>query len=742
MIRTGRTAALPILPGVGVTAWLVLLGCWLIHPTSALAQADMGKPQDGLFLSVPSPITDAEVNRIEQKVKDAVERQKRNIRTIVFDFNPGGKPASTSKPGSCIELKNFIQRLQLGRVNPAYPRMTTVAFVSDKVTRHTVLPVLACSQIVMSSKGSIGDVHPEGEILATEVKQAYQEVASHLSSPDLILKMIQRDLVVQKIRTREGVRYIDRTKVKELLAKGEVVEVEPTIPPELDAGNTVFTAQQARDLGLVKALYDNRQQVAEAFNLARQSLREDWLVGRTVVPWRVELNGTVNQGKLDSLKRRIKHAINRDANLIILHLDCEGGDTGVAGQFVQYLRELKDNAGAPIKTIAYIPPGRSLGAATYLALGCNEIVMASSAYLADFDYLKNSDPEELKIKRKSLGDLAEEQGYPRLLFEATLDNKLVLYRVESRQNPGQFRLMRKGEVELEREKKDQQQWVDRGQILKESEFLKINARLAGEWGVAAYNDVDSLETLYARYNLTQKVHDSRDDWLDRIAEFFREPIVNLFLLMIGVTALIIELKIPGIGLPGVIAGICFVLFFWAHSFVGQFTVLAVLLFLLGLVLIGIEIFVTPGFGVPGISGIILVIFSLVLVTLEKMPTTTPEWLGVGGTVATFTLGLAGAVVAAIVIGSFLPHIPYANRLMLHPPTETEVDPDNPNAGLPVHATLLGQIGVADTPLRPAGKARIGDQYVDVVSEGDYIDAGTRVQVIEIEGNRIVVKPAP
>ena len=55
------------------------------------------------------------------------------------------------------------------------------------------------------------------------------------------------------------------------------------------------------------------------------------------------------------------------------------------------------------------------------------------------------------------------------------------------------------------------------------------------------------------------------------------------------------------------------------------------------------------------------------------------------------------------------------------------------------AALLGAIGVAATPLRPAGKVQFGDDYVDVVAEGSYVLPGTRVQVIEIEGNRVVVK---
>src|SRR6516162_7590375 len=91
--------------------------------------------------------------------------------------------------------------------------------------------------------------------------------------------------------------------------------------------------------------------------------------------------------------------------------------------------------------------------------------------------------------------------------------------------------------------------------------------------------------------------------LDRVAKFFREPIVYVALIAIGIIGLIFEFKLPGTTFPGSVAAICFVLFFWAYSFVGEFTLLAILLFVLGLILIGIEIFLIPGHGFSGVAGV-------------------------------------------------------------------------------------------------------------------------------------------
>ena len=132
--------------------------------------------------------------------------------------------------------------------------------------------------------------------------------------------------------------------------------------------------------------------------------------------------------------------------------------------------------------------------------------------------------------------------------------------------------------------------------------------------------------------------------------------------------------------------------------------------------------------------------SLALVTLVKKPETSREWFDLGVTVTTLGLSLVGAVVGAIILAWYLPHMPFAHRMILKPSgADVEGLEDESLSSLDANAVLLGAIGIAATGLRPAGKVRFGDEYVDVVAEGDYVELGSRVQVIEIEGNRIVVK---
>jgi membrane-bound serine protease (ClpP class) len=733
---------------IGAAAVLGLAAAWLGLGVDAVSGQEPAKGRDGMFVSVPDPITSNVVQRIKQQISEAIDKKKRDIRTIVFDFNPTEQPVGTSDFGPCNDLADFIRRLQLGREKPNWPAMTTVAFIRHETTRFTVLPVLACDQLVFSAEtGAAGNLTPRArlgpvgkdlESAITEThRAAFKSLARNYASPDVVMRLLDKDLVLKKVKTSQGVRFMSPASIKEAEDKGTVLTVETGLPSGLEAGRGSFDAETARDTGLAKGTFASRADLAAALRLPRQSMHEDALVGAVPVAWRIEVRGHLDGGKSQSIERRIKKAVSKNANILILHIDAETGDPVHVAPLARVLRDLRDDSGLrPIRTIAYIPPNRSLGVTSLLALGCNEIVMGKDSALADFRSLKAED-------RTSLFDvvtpMAREQGYPPLLFQATLDPKISLVRAKAKNDPSEQRLLTEEEYKQDQESKSPK-WSSFGRLTSDSkDTLRITAPIAREFEVAIPQEVDSVTGLYSTYALEQKqVHEVRDDWLDQVAEFFREPWVNFLLLMFGIIGLILELKLPGATLPGVISALCFVLFFWAYSFVGEFTLLAVFLFILGLVLIAIEIFVVPGFGVPGISGLVLLITSLALVTLERMPSTTGEWVALGSTLTTFGVALVAALIGAFAVAYYLPSIPGANRLVLKPPAENFYD-DETGGPISAASSLLGAMGVAATPLRPAGKAQIGDDFLDVVAEGDYVEAGTRVQIIEIEGNRIVVK---
>src|SRR5262249_21719005 len=206
----------------------------------------------------------------------------------------------------------------------------------------------ACAQIIMSEdRASIGNVlAAQSGGLDEPERAAYAEAARAYPSPDLIFKMIDPDPVV-KVLTRDRPRYLAPKPLAARQTGGNRLDPDPKQPPELAAGNFVFTARQARALGLCQDLCNTRQDVARSLGLPPRSLREDWLSGRTPVARRIEVRGTINKGKLDSLERRIKSVLARDkANVIILQLECQGGETRDVASTAEVLSTLKDDVTA------------------------------------------------------------------------------------------------------------------------------------------------------------------------------------------------------------------------------------------------------------------------------------------------------------------------------------------------------------------------------------------------------------
>ncbi len=715
-------------------SWLIVLALVGLTLAYSRPRAEEPPPEDGLFISITNPITSGVVNRIKAKTDRALQRTDRRYRKIIYDFNPGNQSSGTREYGPCRDLAEYILEKQ---------EITTVAFVHAEVTGHTILPVLACKEIVMSADAKLGDVlRDQQKPLFPDQVQFYETVATGRGRcPAIVLKMLDRDIEVVEATRGGAVWYVDKQRQAKNPEPGVVVTRRDT--PVIPAGALgLYTAADAQKYTLCDHVKETRQEVAEAYQLSASSLREDPLEGRAPIAERIVVRERINAALLETLQRRIRQAISRRANFILLQLECGGGETEAAWHLAEFLRDLKDDKGEfNVMTVAYIPE-RAPDAATILALGCSEIVMRRNAEVGDFENLIKRRPESVDLVRKSLVQLASDQGYSPLLAQGMLDRDVTIYRVESQKGKSETKLIT--EKELLEDLAGPQKWGHKTLVKAggpNGTYLKLNGTKAKELGLA-HALVDDLPGVYALYELDH-VRDAGFDFLYELASFLRHPLVAVFLVMLGVACLILELKMPGVGLPGVIAALCFVLYFWAQSqLAGQITMLAVLLFVLGLILIGLEIFVLPGFTVTGISGIILVVVSLALATLEKKPETSQEWMSFGRAVGTVGISLAGAVALAFVAAWYLPSIPYASRLVLKPPADAQDGDDAAPAGYgptAETAALLGVIGVAATTLRPAGIARFGDDFVDVVTEGGFVDAGSRVQVVEIEGNRVVVK---
>ena len=705
----------------------------------------LAQSTEGLFVTVPNPITSDGVERITKQIEPRVNAESRRLQTVIFDFNPDGKPAATAKPGVCSDLTAYIRSLQTQR------GILTVAFVHNKVSGHTVMPALACQELVMSKDASIGEIAAEGiEPERGEYRGYFEKDPRGFV---LIRKMYDRDvqLVRGLNRLTQQRQFADR---RDAAAMKKLAGVEP-VKGLQDGQLALYSTPIARAVELCRGTAETPAEVAERYNLPPSALR-DPLLGRTPDVYRWVLKGDVDGKMRESVNRVIRDVRRKGGNSLILVLNCEGHDMITARGLADDL--IKAQSGEePLQIIGFIPDSAP-GAATFIALGCTEIVMTKTkgdggepkeAVIGDFDgYLKSTRPGEIEANLTSIRDLAKSQGYPEVLIDGMFKRDLEIVRANKTTSANHKVLMTREQFNRENEEAKQAAkpgetpdlWQQDGVIKNPGQLLKLNATRALEVGLARFTvDGTDVRDVCALYGY-RDAKDPDPGWLDRFAEFLKIPVVTVLLVVIGFTGLILELKVPGLTVPGIIAALCFILVFWAHSnFSGQTFVLALLLFLMGLVLIGLEIFVLPGFGACGIFGILCMLAGLGLVTLEKIPETGTEWGNLGRKVSHYLFAMMGAFALAFMIAKLLPRVPYANRMILKAPTdkpETAVDL-LPGAG--EAAELLGAIGTTNTALRPAGVVKFGDKFVDVVSDGGFIPAGTRVQVIQVEATRIVVK---
>jgi membrane-bound serine protease (ClpP class) len=717
--------------------WIAFCIGWLL-PVSLPAQE---RRNAGIVVPIPTTITTEATSRLRSALygpsrhyEDERNRDPKGAGNfyLVCDFNPENRDNASDDPGACQTLARYLRDLQKKQ------GIQVIAFVHGSVTRHAVLPVLACSEILMSQEppAHLGKAADTQHPLEPLDRSAYDAIANKRYPEVLIHKMYDADIEV--IRGRDGLPHDANEKPA---PRGEPIS-------GLSRGETaLYSFDQASKLGLCQPMpCNNIDEALARYRLPRASL---YPTLDRLHAWRIVLKGPINGEMNERVKRRFREALGQRVNVLIMELDCGGGESQAANDLALFLSALNDNRREPVETIAYVT-NRSRDTAAFLAFACNKIVMQreikqngqliqEGAVLGGFDRYLTDHPGLEAAMRSNLADIAEKKHYPRILAEGMLDRDLRIYAVKSTKEESAHRFISK--AELDADQQGQRHWHSTRVVKEESQYLTLSAEQARDLGMAR-EVVNNFEELCELEGISRSdVRTADSDWLDGLVDFLRDPWTSVALVMLGITCLILELKMPGVGLPGILAAICFLLFFWSHSQVsGQIVWLAFLLFLLGLILIGLEVFVVPGFGFTGISGIVLVLGSIGLVAYGHWPRSNEEWIGYGQALGPFTLAIAGAIVSAFLLARYLPHIPYANRLILKPQEEPgEFDEEPSDSIHPEMAALLGAIGVAATPLRPAGKVQFGDDFVDVVAEGSYVLPGTRVQVIEVEGNRIVVK---
>jgi membrane-bound serine protease (ClpP class) len=596
-----------------------------------------------------------------------------------------------------------------------------------------VLVAMACDEIIMGEDARIGDAGERERQEKTGIKDsqrnAYAEVANSRKTipADVALKMLDPSIELLAVETEVSREIVRADRLDELRRKKSVGNSR-VLSKAGEPG--VFTAQEARDLGLVAYVANDREAVAKALSLPPAALEQDLSLAGPALPVRIAIKGPISASSAELLQKLIDTEIDHGANLICLWIDSAGGDAPASINLANYLVQIDAERR---RTVAFIP-NEARGDAAFLALACDQIVMRPEAVLGGSGAYAMPDGER-RATATSVAALAARKHHSSGLAAAMVDPEVEVYRYQRRTDGlvGYFTADEAAQLE------DAKDWQRGELITRPGRPFQVTGEQAREFGLA--NEVvDDFEGFKALYGLEGSLDLVEPGWADFLIDALNSPGVSVFLLLLGAAALYAELQSPGIGLGGLIAALCFLLYFWSAYLGGTAGWLEVLLFVAGIICLTLEVFVLPGFGLFGLAGGALVIGSLILASQTfVLPRNDYQLHQLRNNLFVITGAGIGTVVAAVVIRRYLPHAPMFSNMVLTPPSIEEQSLISERESLARLDHLLGARGLSLTPLLPGGKARIGDELVDVLTDGEFVDRGQPVEVVEVRGNRIVVR---
>ena len=414
------------------------------------------------------------------------------------------------------------------------------------------------------------------------------------------------------------------------------------------------------------------------------------------------IEGVIDLGLAPFVQRVLDEATQAGAAAVILEINTFGGRVDAAVQ----IRDALLNA--RVRTIAFVNK-RAISAGALIGLAAENLVMAGGGTIGAATPVQMGQPgagaqpvEEKTVSyvRKEFRATAESRKRPPLLAEAMVDADVEI--------PG---------------------------VIEKGKLLTLTTEEALKHKLADFR-ADSMESALEQLGLGgAEIRRASPNWAEHLVRLLTHPVVSSLLMTVGMLGIILAVRTGGFGVAGGIGIASLALFFWGHWLVQLAGWEELLLAASGVILLVLEVFVIPGFGLAGVLGIVAIVAGLVLSLVGAGDTSDLVLMAAGRVVFSLLL----ALVASLVVLRFLPRLPFGRRLIL----ETGLGAGHKYGSAPdSDLRWMGKKGRASSPLRPAGIAEIEGERVDVVSEGEMIDAGQFVEVTRVEGNRIVVRRIP
>ncbi|MCB1092723.1 MAG: hypothetical protein KDL87_14400, partial [Verrucomicrobiae bacterium] len=458
------------------------------------------------------------------------------------------------------------------------------------------------------------------------------------------------------------------------------------------------------------SLFGRRDQVSYAGKVIRLTIGEEDLA--------------TGKARFDFMDRTLKKAQLDGASGVIFDMDTPGG-------FAWYTKGLLLNSlqGVTVPTIAFVNT-RAESAGAIIAVGTDAIYMRPAATIGSalvvagggVDLAESMEDKVTQMAIAAVRNMAELKGHNPDVAEAFVTQ-------------------------------DKEVKIDGVVVHPAGHVLNLNTidaiREIGGRPVLAKGIANTIEEIVAKEGLEGEIVDAQEYGMEAFAHWIQK--FSFVLIVLGLAGAYMELQAPGFGVPGIVSLLAFGLFFFGNYMAGNLAgyELAVLL-VLGLILIGVEIFLLPGTVIPGLVGGVMVLAALAMAMVDRVDFEytwkglpgASEWGSIlGSALMTLALAFVGSVALILLAMRYLPNTRAGGWMILKQaipggasiPMETE-----PGESAAERKSYVGLTGEAASPLRPAGKGRFGGLFLDIISDGEFIEPGTPLVVVKHEGSRIVV----
>jgi membrane-bound serine protease (ClpP class) len=463
----------------------------------------------------------------------------------------------------------------------------------------------------------------------------------------------------------------------------------------------------------------------------------------------------IDPGLYKSIQRRTQKALDEGVEYLIYEIQTYGGLVSAADEISKYFLK----AGKEAHTVAYITT-QAISAGAMISVHCQDIIMLENATIGDCapvvlvpsQKLEGVEREKTESFIRGIFDrAANANNYPRALLRAMVTMQIEVYRVRNIQT-GEDEFFES--IELSNKDPNTYDLNNKEIVVESGKLLTLIAPDALEYGIARAVVKDlggALDFLEKRDGVTFAGEPMvlETNWSEEMVRWINSPAVMAVLVMLAMLGVYIEFNTPGVGLPGLAAVICFTIIIGSKYLIGLANWVEVAIFVLGILLLLIEFLVLPGFGIAGFAGIICIFAGLFGMLIKNPPDRLPwpqdaiAWSDFTWGIVGLTLGCAGSIVLVWLLSKYLPRIQFLSGLMLAPAVPRQSSEIPLSITTPPESKALsvkmGDSGEVISKLRPTGKAKFGNAIVDVVAEADFLDKGTKVEIIEIQGNRVIVK---